>query len=128
MNTVKITADKDGKFAYPGEKGITAIRVAQSHFNEKGFETMRYGFLKVKDANVGNYSLGQIIPGTIRRTETLVPQYEGHQPKKAGTDGNVITSGGRPVYMQDEFTGNVNASDILLPSDKVAAPVERTAE
>lgn len=124
MNTVKITADKDGKFAYPGEKGITAIRVAQSSFNKGGFEVTRYGFLKVKDANVGNYKLGQEISGKIIRVETLAPAYEGHQPKKAGIDGNVITSGGRPVYMQDLFTGDLNAQDTLLVSDKAAVSTE----
>lgn len=71
---------------------------------------------------------GTMIDGQIIRKDSLTPSYPGHKALqapirdasgKATGEFRGITSNGSPVYRTEEFTDDVNASDVLLTYDKV---------
>lgn len=128
MSKVTVTPDSKGNHVYPGEKGISAIRVTQTRFNDAGFETELSGFLKVKDANVSKYPVGTQIDGKIIISETLSPAYEGQNPKRAGKDGDIIKHNGQTVYRETLYRANLAAQDIILTSDKVSVRSEVGSE
>lgn len=67
------------------------------------------------------------IPGKIVVTESTTPFYVGQKPKTKGKDGEVITSGGMPVYRNTEFVTDLSTEDTLVESDKVGIAVTNTA-
>lgn len=63
------------------------------------------------------------LPGRIVRTESRTPIYEGQEPKKNPSTGEVHLVDGAPVYFVDEWSSDLNAQDKLIKSS-VAATAE----
>ena len=55
--------------------------------------------------------------GKLKVVESIKPFFEAQEPKTKGADGEVITSGGMPVFRETVFTLDMNEHDVLLPSD-----------
>lgn len=131
MSKVIVKAGKDGNFIFPTKNAdLVKVRVESTgiNLNAKGFESAPVSaFVTLRKSTAAQLKGGELIDGKIIAIETLSPQYEGHEPKRAGKEGNVITSAGQPVYRQTVYTNNVNAQDELLPSDRMAVSEEQTA-
>src|SRR3990167_4303499 len=130
MSKVIVKGGKDGNFLFHKEGSeYSSIRVEETEvrLNKNGFEVAPLSaFIKTK--NPSRFSAGQLINGKIIIVETLTPQFEGQEPKTAGADGDVIKHMGQPVYRGTILSGDLNAQDVLLKSDAVAAVTERSAE
>lgn len=95
----------------------------------------RSAFITLTEAALDHYDglleVGMPYPeaGKIVVTETASPQYDGHKPKREGSaaDAKIVLSGGKPVYRSTEFVYDLEATDTLLPTDKVEAGVPATA-
>lgn len=131
MSKVIVKAGKDGKFIFPTKNSdLVKVRVESTgiRLNANGFESGNMSaFITLKATTAAQLKGGELIDGKIIAKESLSPAYEGHEPKRAGKEGNIITSGGSPVYRQTVYTNDVNAQDELLPSDRVAVAEEQTA-
>ncbi|WNH13855.1 hypothetical protein [Thalassobellus suaedae] len=68
------------------------------------------------------------IEGKVVVTESLEPFYEGQEPKRKGTEGEIITHLGAPVYRKTNYVFDLEATDILLVSDRDGVTVSKSAE
>lgn len=70
------------------------------------------------------------LKGKVHVSESLEPFYPEQLPKTKGSDGDVITHNGQPVYRKVEFTQNLELEDILLVGDTegVTTPIEPIEE
>ena len=58
------------------------------------------------------------IAGKVLVTESTEPFYSEQEPKRKGTDGDIITHGGAPVYREINYVFDLEAKDTLLASDR----------
>ena len=132
MSTIIVKAGKDGKFLFPTKNAeITNVRVVNAGIvlNKGGFEANEVsGFASLKTSTASRLKEGDAISGKVITIESLSPQFEGQEPKRAGKEGAIITHNGAPVYRSTQVTGDLNACDMLLSSDKVAVAAEEGAE
>lgn len=101
--------------------------------NDQGFlqKEVRVGLLKGKTADLKalNLSEGQdisaIMPVKLIVKEAFEPFYPGQEPKKNPTNGEIITSGGAPVYRQTLVVSESSAeTDVKLLTDKIESAVK----
>jgi len=104
---------------------VDQIRVSK----ENGFlnKTKRSAFItgKLEDLKSENYKAGQILTGTIYRTESRTPLFEGQNPKINPTTKEVHLVDGAPIYFKDYYTENPNAQDILISGVKTSSTIEK---
>ena len=100
--------------------------------NDQGFLTKetRVGLLKGKTADLKALNLieGQdistIMPVKLIVKESFEPFFPGQEPKKNPTNGEIVTSGGAPVYRQTLVVSESSAeTDVKLATDRVEATV-----
>lgn len=130
---ISVSGKKYGKFM---------VKETSLSVNDAGFLTpqTRAAFIPVSEDQLElaktTLKAGMEVPfaGRIQRIETRVPQYEGHKPKvipadaKAGTPEREYLLDGALVYFQDKWNSDVNCSDILLSSSRVAEAVSSSIE
>jgi hypothetical protein len=100
--------------------------------NDQGFlqKEVRVGLLKGKTADLKAMNLieGQdisaIMPVKLIVKEAFEPFYPGQEPKKNPTNGEIVTSGGAPVYRQTLVVSESSAeTDTKLLTDKIEATI-----
>lgn len=159
MKTVKITANKEGQvftlklnedgtphLDKNGEKhGFIRVeqRTANLGFAYKKAVRVRSTLIPMTEASFNDakdvFTAGSVHAGQIVRKDSLTPFYEGQKPLKAPVrdeKGNpiedkfvTITSGGQPVYRDENFTENQNAADEKLDMyDDISSETKVSAE
>jgi hypothetical protein len=70
------------------------------------------------------------IAGKVVVKESLEPFYKDQEPKRKGSDGEVITHLGAPVYRETNYVFDLDAQDTLLAGDRegVVTPVANVAK
>lgn len=96
--------------------------------NDQGFlqKEVRIGLLKGKTADLKALNLieGQdisaIMPVKLIVKEAFEPFYAGQEPKKNPSNGEIVTSGGAPVYRQTIVVSESSAeADVKLATDRI---------
>jgi len=128
---VKVTA-KDGQVIVASttkpEYGYIRVEQKQTEINEQGFVVKKNlsSLIKGKIADLKDlgFSEGQSVSGNIVIVESTSKPFEGAQPKRAGKDGEIITSNGMPVYRDTYLDFSGKKEHQLISADKVAVEVE----
>lgn len=146
MSTVRITTCKNDSREIvgvsPNNPDFGYIRV-----EEGGGLTLKGGWVnassksalikgRVEDLRkwlkTNNLTLGSTIPGKVVVRENTEPFYEGQEPKRAGKDGEILTTsiGGKTynIYRQTEYTTDTNMQDELIPHDNAISSAAKAAQ
>lgn len=83
----------------------------------------RTAFLRGLVTDLANFKAGQTLTGQIIRRESHVPFYEGQSPKINPQTGEIILLNGQPVYKEDSYTEDMNASSYQFVSETTAIAV-----
>jgi hypothetical protein len=131
-NIVKVTA-KDGKVVNSkdgAEYGYIRVESTQTSM-ENGFISSKKASAlirgKVEELKALGLKEGQSLSGKIIHKESTTPSYDGQSPKINPSTGEIMTSGGSPIFRESFFTANLNANDELLAHDKVEVPASSVA-
>jgi len=129
METVKITANKEGQ-VFTNNAGLGKdgkqygyIRVESQVMDFSGVVAKvktRSALISMTAEDFAKTSLknGAALNGKIVFTESLI-KIGNAEAKRAGADGEILTSGGQPIYRYSKFTSDVNAVDSLLAHENV---------
>jgi hypothetical protein len=124
METVKITANKEGQ-VFTNNAGLGKdgkqygyIRVEAQTMDFSGVVAKvktRSALISMTAEDFAKTSLknGQPLNGKIVFTESVIKTGNA-EPKRAGVDGEILTSGGLPIYRYSKFTSDQNATDVLI--------------
>ena len=103
------------------------IRVEESGLKiTNGFANMkkRSAFIRGKIVDLKGLRAGQQLDGKIVAKESFEPWFKDQTPKINPTTSEVISVGGKAVYLTYEYTENAADADQLIKAE-VAAPVKR---
>ena len=135
-NVVVTTIKKDSNelFYQTKKADLVSVRVEETAIgiDANGFmrKEVRSDFVKLPKAlaeeMVANGILKAGVPlknitgqeSKIKIVESHTPFYEGQEPKINPTTGEIVLSGGQPVYRRGMLTTNLSEGDTLLVSDK----------
>lgn len=130
-SAVKVTA-KDGKVIVASlnkpEFGYIRVTQTQTEINEQGFivkknlSSLIKG--KIADLETLGFSEGQSISGNIVVVESTNKPFEGAEPKRAGKDGEILTSNGMPIYRDTFLDFSGKKEHKLIAAEKVAVEAE----
>ena len=114
-------------------KTVGILRVMQTKkFMKNNFmqRSNRSCFITLSEEDMEDYEgllfHNQLFPmdGKIVVTETLEPYVKKdgskQEPKRKGKDGDIITSNGRPIYMNSHFSSDMSEQDVLIKASAVA--------
>ncbi len=107
------------------EFGYIVVAQEKSIFSGSWFKVQKTTALinaKVKDLELHNFGIGEVIPGSIYIHESLEP-FDGDDTKNlkiAGDTGVICTFKGQPIYRKVSFTSEANKADILIVHDNKA--------
>jgi hypothetical protein len=129
METVKITANKEGQVfttnANLGKDGkqYGYIRVESQVMDFSGAVAKvktRSALISMTAEDFAKTSLknGAALNGKIVFTESLI-KIGNAEAKRAGEKGEILTSGGQPIYRYSKFTSDQNATDVLIAHENV---------
>lgn len=129
METVKITTNKEGqvftKNANLGKDGkeygyfrVEANRMDFSGAVAKVTPCSALISMSAIDFAKSGLKAGQTLAGKIVFNESLI-KIGNAEPKRAGKDGEILTSGGQPIYRYSKFTSDQNATDVLIAHENV---------
>lgn len=113
----------------------TALEATNGMLNSR----KRVAFLRAKIEDLESLALkdNMVFPlqGRIVVKESTTPFYDGQAPKINPSTGEILNSGGAPIYRITEFTSNLSEQDVFLAHDKdiidtveVIASTDETAQ
>ena len=68
------------------------------------------------------------VQGKIVVRESFKPFYDGHEPKRKGKGGDIVTIDGQPVYRETEFVTDMTLEDVMVSSESEKATNTQNVE